>query len=273
MNIQYIKAFSDNYIWAIQRAQACFVVDPGDAEPVNKFLQENNLVLEGILITHWHPDHIGGVKKLLKKYPDMKIYGPRSKKIKVLKQEVREGDVVNVLGKDFVVWETPGHTLDHIVYIHREQKTAFVGDVIFSAACGKVFEGTFKQMFTSVQRFLSLPDACNVYCAHEYTLSNLKYALEIEPENIALQKKYQEVEELREKGIPTVPTSIKLEKQINPFLRTAVLKKSRHQYANMSELEVFKQLRQEKDKRGINMHILKLLIALQYIFYKLRNRV
>ena len=213
-----LPAFTDNYIWAIVYGNSCVVVDPGDSSPVFDFLESNNLGLERILITHHHSDHTGGMLALAKKY-DCPVYGPTGEHIKGLTSKVSEGDEITIFNLKLKIFDTPGHTLDHIAYFHSSDKGSylFCGDTLFSGGCGRLFEGTAEDMFYSLNKFISLPEETLVFCAHEYTQSNLKFALSVNPSNLDLIKYSKKVDELRSNSKITLPSNIGLEKKINPF--------------------------------------------------------
>lgn len=225
LNIRPIPAFNDNYIWLLQQDQnpnIC-IVDPGDAAPVLALLKKEGLTLANIIITHHHADHIGGVKELLAVFPRAQVYGPHSAKIDCISHRVKQGDHFQVLGLEFAVLEVPGHTLDHIAYYFNgdaeTDPVLFCGDTLFAGGCGRIFEGTPPMMLTSLEKLSSLPGNTRVYCAHEYTLANLRFALAAEPNNQDLQERMATTEEMRAAGIPTVPSTIALENRTNPFLR------------------------------------------------------
>jgi hydroxyacylglutathione hydrolase len=200
------------------------VVDPGDPQPVLQALQDENLQLKGILITHHHSDHTGGVD-LLRQTTGAAVFGPAHERMPEPLQRLGEGDTVDLLGLAFEVIDVPGHTAGHIAYFCKHPHFApllFCGDTLFSGGCGRLFEGTPAQMQNSLQRLAALPPATRVCCTHEYTLSNLKFATEVEPDNPALATYYAQCQSLRAKGLPTLPSSIALELQINPFLRSSV---------------------------------------------------
>lgn len=219
-----VPAFTDNYLWLLVRGDEAVVVDPGDAAPVEQALAARGLRLVAILITHHHPDHIGGLNKLLESR-DIPVYGPQreSKTIKRLSRELVEGDTVDVLGRRFEVMEVPGHTLGHIAFFSAAQELGapilLCGDTLFSGGCGRLFEGTPQQMHASLSRLAALPGATQVVCTHEYTLSNLAFAQAVEPDNRPLLDHIARVRELRAAGTPSLPSSIEQELRINPFLR------------------------------------------------------
>jgi hydroxyacylglutathione hydrolase len=214
-----IPAFTDNYLWLLSRGGDAVIVDPGDAAPVLQTLRERGLKLTAILITHWHPDHIGGIDKLLENCR-VPVYGPRAEfsKIPQLTHQLDDGDQVTVLGQTFNVLAVPGHTLGHIAYFADQQ--LFCGDTLFSAGCGRLFEGTPEQMHASLSRLASLPSQTQVYCTHEYTLSNLAFAVAVEPGNQDLIARLKDVRQLRDRNQPSLPSSLKIELATNPFLRT-----------------------------------------------------
>ncbi|MBL6686388.1 MAG: hydroxyacylglutathione hydrolase [Methylophilaceae bacterium] len=211
--IEPIRAFQDNYIWAISNEQQLVVVDPGDAKPVFDFIQVNQLSLRAILITHKHPDHVGGVKELLNHYPDIQIFAPASPSLDFPYQKVVEGDkiFINDINLRFTVMETPGHTLDHIVYFDDEN--LFCGDTLFACGCGRIFEGSFEQMYASLNKLKKLKPTTKVFCAHEYTLNNIKFALTIFADNKILRERFTKCKNLD----LTLPSSISEELKTNPF--------------------------------------------------------
>ena len=213
-----IPAFKDNYIWLLRNGAAATVVDPGDASAVLEVLEREGLSLSAILITHHHTDHQGGVASLLARHP-AEVFGPASESITSISQPLHAGATVRIASCDieFQVIEVPGHTRGHIAYYGSG--CLFCGDTLFSGGCGRLFEGTAAQMAASLARLSDLPDETAVYCAHEYTAANLRFALAVEPGNRRLQDRVEAVAAARAKGWATVPSTIALEKASNPFLR------------------------------------------------------
>ncbi|WP_342242931.1 hydroxyacylglutathione hydrolase [Pseudomonas sp. OTU5201] len=257
IQIDALPAFSDNYLWLLQDAETrrCAVVDPGDAGPVLAWLETHpGWQLTDILVTHHHHDHIGGVVRL-KEACGARVLGPSRETIPSRDQALNEGDRVQVLGLEFQVIEVPGHTLGHIAYYHADarQPLLFCGDTLFAAGCGRLFEGTPEQMHHSLTRLAALPVATRIYCTHEYTLSNLRFAKAVEPTNRATSMRFDEVTLLREQGGISLPSTIALELATNPFLR--VTETSVKQMAderagrdNPTPTEVFATLRAWKDQ-------------------------
>ena len=221
LKISPINAFSDNYIWLIQTNEGNTLVDPGDSKPIISTIDKLGITIADILITHHHFDHIGGLESL-KPLIKGSVIGPKNNVIDLLDKHVGEGDVIESIGLQFSVFEVPGHTLDHIAfYSETEKEVLFCGDTIFSGGCGRVFEGTFEQMNHSLEKLMNLPSKTEIYCAHEYTLSNLQFALMAEPDNVDLKEYELNSKNKRERNIPTIPTTLGQELQINPFLRVA----------------------------------------------------
>ena len=257
--VKAIKAFSDNYIWCIHSNTANYIalVDPGDADVCIKYIQDNKLQLSNILITHRHSDHVGGVEKLVKYCNDnnwpITVYGPTTEAIQYSNIQVKNADNIylEALAIDCRVLDIPGHTLGHIAYLIEDN--LFCGDTLFSAGCGRVFDGTSEQLFNSLQTLSALSEKTQVYCAHEYTLSNLAFALTVDPSNEELVNYYNYVKKIRDKNQSSIPTSICTEKKINPFLRCFDnnIKQSVEAYCNttlISELDIFTQLRNWKNE-------------------------
>ncbi|MBU6460144.1 MAG: hydroxyacylglutathione hydrolase [Proteobacteria bacterium] len=213
-----VPAFMDNYIWMLTRNGYAVAIDPGDAQVVIDWLEKTGHQLSAILNTHHHQDHTGGNAKLQERF-QIPIYGPANDPIPALTRKLKEGDSLGLdeISLTLRVIDIPGHTLGHIGYIG--DNFVFCGDTLFAAGCGRVFEGTPAMMLASLDKLASLPNATKVYCAHEYTLSNLQFALQIEPQNQDLQLFNKQSEILRKQNLPTIPTTIETEKKINPFLR------------------------------------------------------
>ena len=220
MIIHPINAFADNYIWCIQEETGAVVVDPGTANGVLEYLEEKQLRLAAILLTHKHEDHIGGVLEIMSKHPECQIYGPKETK-GLANRVVEEGDTFNLLGQTFQVFETGGHTHGHISFLMGNH--LFCGDALFSAGCGRVFTGNYEAQYETLQKFKRLDDDINIYAGHEYTETNLLFAYDMQPANENLSKVLNEVRELRAKGEPTLPTTIGREKEINLFLQAETL--------------------------------------------------
>lgn len=220
LNVLTVPAFNDNYLWIIHDGVHAAVVDPGDAAPIIEGLAQHKLSLVAILLTHHHGDHVGGVAKLLQER-EVPVFAPRNDPISNVTHPLGEGDIVNIPELDLTlsVLDVPGHTLGHIAYVAQKQGWLFCGDTLFAGGCGRIFEGTPKQMLASLEKLAALPDDTLVYCAHEYTVSNLRFALAAEPGNAALSARLQAELAKREQDISTVPSTIGLEKSTNPFLR------------------------------------------------------
>ncbi|MCD2513852.1 hydroxyacylglutathione hydrolase [Comamonas endophytica] len=222
MNLLPLPAFSDNYVWMLHDGRQALVIDPGEAGPVLAALERHALQLQAILITHHHADHVGGVDAL-RAATGAPVWGPAREKLPEPVARVRGGDQVDALGGPWQVIDVPGHTAGHIAFYSAsamEQPLLFCGDTLFSGGCGRLFEGTPQQMQQSLDALAALPDATLVCCAHEYTLSNLRFALAVEPNNAALLHHLEHCRGLRARGEPTLPSSLGLERSINPFLRT-----------------------------------------------------
>jgi hydroxyacylglutathione hydrolase len=222
LTVLTVPAFKDNYLWLIRDGVHAAAVDPGDGQPILDALRANGLSLTAILLTHHHADHIGGVPQLLAEYA-VPVYGPRHDNISAVTHPLGEGDRVQVpgLALELSVLEVPGHTLGHIAYVNEAPGAhwLFCGDTLFGAGCGRLFEGTPEQMAGSLAKLAALPDDTLVYCAHEYTLSNLRFAEAVEPGNRALQMRLEADSKARGTNLPTIPSNIAIEKATNPFLR------------------------------------------------------
>jgi hydroxyacylglutathione hydrolase len=220
LKVLAVPAFEDNYLWLIHDGVHAAVVDPGDAAPILAALDAHNLSLVAILLTHHHADHVGGVPDLLRRF-NVPVFGPRGEAIPAITRPLAEGDtaIVPELGLTLSVLDVPGHTKGHIAYVAPSEGAVFCGDTLFAGGCGRLFEGTPEQMVASLTKLASLPDDTKVYCAHEYTLANLKFAHEVEPGNPDLAARIEAEQIKRNNGQPTVPSTIGLEKATNPFLR------------------------------------------------------
>jgi hydroxyacylglutathione hydrolase len=243
-----IPAFKDNYIWLLRQGTASLVVDPGDARPVLALLAREGWSLNAILITHHHPDHQGGVASLLAQYP-AEVFGPAAESITGLTRPLQGGETIRIASPalEFQVFSVPGHTLGHLAYYGAGR--LFCGDTLFGGGCGRLFEGTPAQMADSLARLATLPDETEVYCAHEYTEDNLRFALAVEPGNLYLQRRVEAL--TRARGEPTIPSSIALEKATNPFLRCDVAEVIASAHRRVpgarSRYEVFAALREWKN--------------------------
>ena len=261
IKIHPIPAFDDNYIWAIidtDSHEAC-VVDPGDAAAVSNYLKQEQLNLHAILITHHHFDHTGGIDELLKQ-GDVPVYGPDNVQISSISHPLKAGNEITLLDCRYSIIEVPGHTLDHIAYFCAKPPQAttlanpvlFCGDTLFAGGCGRIFEGTAKQMWESLNKLSALPTDTAVYCTHEYTLANLAFALAVEPSNKILQERNNKAKAKRANNEVTLPSSIKLERASNPFLRVSeqcvIDAAIRHSGNTMADaVDVFTTIRAWKD--------------------------
>lgn len=251
MKIQAVSALYDNYIWLIinDKEDQALCVDPGEAPPVLNFLKKEGMTLNAILLTHHHNDHIGGVPELLKAIPGLDIYGPQDDRIPQLSHVLKEGDRLKLGSCEFQILSTPGHTSTHICYYEPHQGWLFCGDTLFSAGCGRVFDGTIEQLHNSLQLLKNLPDDTQVFCGHEYTQANLRFAATVEPENLTIRNYAQRL--LAKENQCSLPSSISVEKEINPFFRTGSAGVQAFAKAKGSKssdsLSVFKTIREAKD--------------------------
>ena len=254
MQVHAVPAFQDNYLWVIARGTRAAVVDPGDAAPIERFLAGHGLELAAILATHHHGDHIGGVPALAGRWK-CPVLGPAHDGIGGLTRTLSEGDAVEVpgLGYALEVLDVPGHTAGHIAYVHDAgDPVVFCGDTLFACGCGRLFEGTPAQMTRSLAKLAALPPATRVYCAHEYTLANIRFAEAVEPGNERLARRKARDGARRARGEPTVPTTIEEERATNPFLRCTqpevVASAERHAGRRLAgPVEVFAEIRAWKN--------------------------
>ena len=248
-----ITALKDNYIWVLKnkKNRHAVIVDPSEHEPVLKFIKTEGLIPIAILITHHHWDHVGGIAGLISEY-NLPVYAPKKEMVKGSTNLVAEGDIVNLpeLNLDISVLDVPGHTAGAIAYY--SERMLFSGDTLFTAGCGRLFEGSPEQMYRSLSKLKKLPDDTLVYCGHEYTVSNLQFAASVEKNNKIIQKRLNTAKQSRKQNLPTVPATLKIEKQTNPFLRCE--EKSVVDAASLREgkkladsIEVFATIRRWKD--------------------------
>jgi hydroxyacylglutathione hydrolase len=218
MKITGVPALEDNYIWLIEneRDRRVVIIDPGEATPVIDYLEREGLTAAAILITHHHRDHHGGAAAL-RDYATLPVYGPDDRRIPAISHTVNEGDRLTIADLQFTVWHTPGHTRSHLCYL--TEGAIFVGDTLFTAGCGRLFEGSPAEMWRSLERIMQLPPTTEIYCAHEYTADNLRFAAIAEPHNSAIIARQQQVVALRAANQATVPAPLALELATNPFLR------------------------------------------------------
>ena len=249
-----IPAFTDNYLWLLHDGSSALVVDPGDADAVLRTLREHGLRLKQILVTHHHADHTGGVDALREACGAV-VYGPATEQIPKPLTPLTGGDNVHAQGLDFSVIDVPGHTAGHIAFYSPNvngKPLLFCGDTLFSGGCGRLFEGTPAQMLASLDKLAALPGNTVVCCTHEYTLSNLRFAVAVDPSNTALANYQAKCIDMRERNLPTLPTSIAQELLINPFLRTRqpalVSSAKRFNAAAHDDTSVFAAIRQWKNE-------------------------
>jgi len=251
LSVEPIKAFTDNYIWLVSTNEGSIVIDPGESKSIQKLIDNKTIDLKGILITHHHYDHTNGLSELVKKN-ELEVYGPVNN-IDGINHRLNDKDKISIIGIDFDVISIPGHTLDHIGFYsaNASNPILFCGDTLFAGGCGRIFEGTYEQMFNALKKITKLPTNTNIYCGHEYTLSNLKFALEADDTNKELIEEFKKVENKINSNIPSLPTTLDKELKVNPFLRcdniniqNKIIEKFK---VSNSELEVFTALRKWKD--------------------------
>jgi hydroxyacylglutathione hydrolase len=236
LSVSAVPVLSDNYVWLIHDAVSgeTAAVDPSVGAPVLDAAVAGNLQVTQVLNTHWHPDHTGG-NEAIRAATSCTITGPaEAERVSRMDRIVAEGDRVSVGGAEAIVWEIPAHTAGHIAFYFEEEGMIFVGDTMFAMGCGRLFEGTAEQMFANLQRIAALPENVRIYCGHEYTLANARFAAHAEPQNAAIRERLERVAELREKGKITLPTTVGEERATNPFVRA-------------SDSREFARLRSEKD--------------------------
>ena len=230
-----LRVLSDNVIWLWKKHKSAVVVDPAISKPVIEYIKANNLNLKAVLQTHHHSDHIGGTKELIKEWPNVKVIASAKEKDRIPFQNlsVKDGDKIQLLDEEVQVIEVFGHTRSHIAfYFKNKVPILFIGDTLFSAGCGRIFEGTYEQMYNSLKKIKSLPKNTHIYCAHEYTKSNLVWALDLEPDNQNIKNKLIEVEKKIALKELTIPCVLEEEMKINLFLRADNLKEFSYLRAN-----------------------------------------
>jgi hydroxyacylglutathione hydrolase len=245
--IVLVPVLSNNYAWILHNGKFAAVVDPGDAEPVTRFVNRAGLTLTHVLVTHHHADHCAGAEEL-KNAHQCAVIGPDDIRIPYVNDAVRDGDKRSVLSERLEVIGTPGHTSTHVVYHFPSLRAMFTGDTLFCAGCGRMLEGTPAEMLLSLIRCMCVDDNTSVYCGHEYTEENLLFATTVEPENKEVWQRLADVKYMQRRGMPTVPSTIAVERATNPFLRTGspgLRKKLGMESA--SGIEVFAELRRRKD--------------------------
>jgi hydroxyacylglutathione hydrolase len=236
MEIIAVPVLTDNYVWLIHNDDTgeTAAVDPSVSDPVLDAAAVRGWSITQVLNTHWHPDHTGG-NEGIKAATGCTITAPaEAKRVSQVDRVVAEGDRVTVAGAEAVVWEIPAHTAGHIAYYFEDEDTIFVGDTMFAMGCGRLFEGTAEQMYSNLQRIVALPDHVRIYCGHEYTLANARFAAHAEPENATVSARLDQVKALRDRALITLPTTVAEERGTNPFVRA-------------SNVQEFARLRAEKD--------------------------
>ena len=251
IKIEIVPVLSDNYVYIIHNEKnfQTAVIDPGDPEPIIHILREKQWSLDEIINTHHHNDHIAGNDKLIDIWGS-KLIAPLYDKERInnVDQYVSDGDIINIVGINTQVISTPGHTLGHVCYFLKNEEILFSGDTLFRLGCGRVFEGTMEQMKNSLKKLINLPNKTKVFCGHEYTLSNAKFCVYLQPNNLDINKKYDEILKLRNKGAFTIPFKLDEEKKLNPFLQfdNKEFKKSIG-LESKNQNEIFEYVRNKKD--------------------------
>ena len=250
MQLTPVPAFSDNYVWLLDEGDARLVVDPGDAGPVLERVAADGRAPTAILLTHHHDDHVGGVPALLRRWPGLPVFGPADSRIATVDRPVADGDRVAVGPWRFEAIAVPGHTVSHIAF--HGDGLLFCGDTLFSLGCGRLFEGTPRDMLGSLERLAALPAQTLVCCGHEYTLANAAFARVVEPDNPALRRRLEEATTMRDRGLPTLPSTLRSELDCNPFLRidapaVRAAVAARDPGASADRVEAFAALRRWKD--------------------------
>lgn len=260
LNITPIPIIQDNYAWLLQHQGKTLVVDPGEAKPVIEYLKSNDLPLDYMFVTHKHWDHITGIAEVKQAFPDCVIYGTGHHDIPCREIALMGGEEFELMGLQWQIWHTPGHTLDHIVFHTQSvedngqtQDHIFSGDNLFACGCGRMFEGTPEQFHASLQSIINLPPSTLIYCTHEYTLTNINFALHIEPNNTYTLHRQDVCTDLRNQGLPTVPTTVADELKSNPFVRCSapdVIRAAEHFSGKVmgKPEEVFAVIREMKDQ-------------------------
>ena len=236
LTVSAVPVLNDNYVWLIHNAETgeTAAVDPSVADPVLDAAAANGLTITQVLNTHWHPDHTGG-NDGIRKATGCAVTGPQeAERVSRIDHVVSEGDRVTVAGAVAVVWAIPAHTIGHIAYYFEDEGMIFVGDTMFAMGCGRLFEGTAEQMYSNMQRIAALPDDVRIYCGHEYTLANARFAQHVEPRNHDVAERLERVGSMRERGEITLPTTVAEERATNPFVRA-------------SDVQEFARRRAEKD--------------------------
>lgn len=244
LSVRLLNALLDNYVFIGVKSKEAFVIDPGESEPVERFIKSNQLDLRCIMITHHHFDHVGGVPELQKKFKNIDVFVPKDELDKIKFKSKPAPERFSVCGLDVKTIELPGHTVGHVGFYFPDEMKLFCGDVLFCGGCGKIFEGTTDQMFESLNKIANMSPKTQIYCGHEYTINNLKFALTIESDNHAIKAELKKAEILQKKGKPTIPTSVEKEKLINPFLRTQRYIKD---FSGLTSKKIFAHIRALKD--------------------------